>query len=677
MKQSTSWKSLAAVAAVLVCGGILLVSGGCKDRTNQRRMVTGIGSRKTDDTAFLVEGVADVLNNLQREIVLELTPPRPILDDAKSADGQPVLATCSVTPKVENGNYNFFSIPKGNANFRRIGVRAGDMLRYFVKYDEESAEHGFGEFDYFELIVRRLDQFNPDNALIVEGGLNGPVDIPTRIEIWRFDDKRMVEIEGRVNDFLTKSRPRIGWEPSADESALLQLIERANQWLRNAEDEITWQADPRIADLPKDIRESKPIATEIAPKELQSGAFRELEARQLQQAIWLRDISRWAKGEAISPVDVARALFDWSVRNIQLDDPNKTPGYVHQPWQALLYGHGTAKQRAWIFAELCRQQQLDVVMLSTDKGWWLPALLQDGELYLFDTQLGLPIPSKTSGTVCTLSELIENPELLEQLSIEGEPEYPIAAADLSQVSAELVASPLQLSKRALALQEAFESDEFVVLAANTLRIAKDLEAASGISNVGLWAFPFESILSERSMSEAARGRGVARFYVFAQLPKLWKARVLHFQGTKDVPFEQRNDPLAQAQLGHQKATALYQGPRIRPSNARLKTLEPAKRLIYQRSKADASYWLGLLSFDQGKYRIAADWFARRTLDAIPNGPWTQGARYNLARTYEAMGELDKAVELLEEGESPQRLGNLIRAKQLKAQLKPSSDASEE
>ncbi len=676
-KLSNSWTGFVALAAILLIGSVVILGGGCDDRTRRPRLTGGIAKRKTNNTEFLLDAVTEGLNNLPREVVLELTPPKPILDDAKSADGQPVLATCNVTPAVPDGPFNFFQVPKGNANFRKIGIRRGDKLRFFADYDEEGLEHGYEQVGYFEFVVRRLDQFDPDNALIVEGGLSASWDIPTRIEVWRFSDKRMNEIDDRLKKYYVRGEPTIGWEPSADESALVQLLERANQWLRNVEDESDWRADPRISALPDKLRESPSLQQKVSPANLESAAFDTTEARQLQQAIWLRDISRWAKGEAVSPVDVATALFDWTIRNIQLDDPKDAPGFIHQPWQVLMYGRGTAEQRAWVFAELCRQQQLDVVMLATGDRWWLPALWDDGKLYLFDTQLGLPIPGTEPGSVATLAELVDNPDRLSQLSVEGEGDYPTSAADLKSVHAWMVASPLQLSKRALLLEEAFEGEHFVVLTAGTNRIFDELAKASNLTDTQLWPYPFESIVAEQEMSKQRRERAAVQFLVFAQRPRLWKARVLHFQGTKDIPIEDRNDPLAQPDQGHRKAIALYQDPRVRPPNSALRELEASKRPLYELSKANASYWLGLLSYDLANYRVAEDWLARRTLEARPQGPWTRGAQYNLARTYEAMGELRKAIRVLEQDTSPQRLGNLIRARQLRAQLDSDAENDEE
>ena len=86
---------------------------------------------------------------------------------------------------------------------------------------------------------------------------------------------------------------------------------------------------------------------------------------------------------------------------------------------------------------------------------------------------------------------------------------------------------------------------------------------------------------------------------------------------------------------------------------------------YQRLRDDAVFWLGLISFEQGAYQTAAQYFGPMTLEAYPNGPWTNGARYNLARSYEALGRLPEAVKLYEADHSPQRYGNRLRADRLK------------
>ncbi|NOY29391.1 MAG: hypothetical protein GXP28_04205 [Planctomycetes bacterium] len=654
---------LATMPSVMIA---VMLTPGCGETpspSNRAPAAQRLSKNRRENSAMLIGSIASTLNKLPDEIVLELAPPIPILDDSRSSDGKEVLATCQVTPAVPDGPFNYLKIPRGNVDFRKLGVRAGDIVRYFVVADQESIEFGIRKETYLELPVRRLDFNNPATALIVETGLSGEVLTPERIEIWRFSDKRMNEIRVRLTRYIKQRKPAIDWEPSPDESALRLLTDRLNQWLRNRpKTEDGWLADPLLSNLPKPWLESKSF---------EEGLFQPTESRELQQAIWLRDISIWAKKDALTDIEVASALFDWTVRNIQLDGPGSA-AVVHRPWQALMYGHGTAEQRAWVFAELCRQQQLDVVMLGLGKKWWLPALLSEGKLYLFDARLGLPLRGKKPGQVATLADLTDDPTLLENLNLDGEPNYPIGADDLPRIEAWLVASPLQMSHRAAWLQQALEGDDFVVLSADLRRVAKKLAESTNVSDVQLWPKPWETILEEQALGPTDRLAAAQRFLVFAQRPRLWKARVLHFRGTKEVPYEDREDPLAQPEYGHREAAKLYHNPRIRPPEEKLKQLDPGRQAVYRRAKGDASYWLGLLSYDRGKQEVAADWLEKRTLAATPEGPWTAGARYNLARTFEAQGKLAEAIELLQANNSPQRHGNLLRARWLQQQLEEES-----
>jgi len=83
------------------------------------------------------------------------------------------------------------------------------------------------------------------------------------------------------------------------------------------------------------------------------------------------------------------------------------------------------------------------------------------------------------------------------------------------------------------------------------------------------------------------------------------------------------------------------------------------------AKQDASYWLGLLAFQRANYSSAIDYLARRTLEVMPDGPWSSGAQYNLARCYEAADEPAAAAELYQsDTDSPGYHGNLLRARWL-------------
>ncbi len=659
---------------------LLVMIPGCPNRAQDRSAeqkkkssTARVNRHRQGVSETLMKTISGTLNDLANQVDTQLRPEQVLLDASKSTNRKEVRATCKVNPQVPEGPCVLLEVPAGNANFRGLGIKAGDLVRYFVNYDQESLEHGFEKRTYLELVVRRLDSLNPTNALIVEGGLSGPVSVPERIEIWRYSDKRMIDIHTRLQRYIKLRRPEIGWEPSADESGLMLLIDRLNQWVRNQTSAVdTWEYASLLEQLPQKLREAEPMAERLAVESLRDGSFQASEGRLLQQAIWARDISAWAKGESLSDLEIASALFDWTVRNIQLDlvEANEV---LHYPWQVLMFGIGTAEHRAWVFAELCRQQQLDVVMLavgSSEEGtqrWWLPALLSEGKLYLFDSQLGLPIPGPNNAKVATLADVVADPGLLRKLDLNEKETYPFGAKDLEHIQAWLVATPEQLSRRWSLLESVLEGDNYVVLASGHQRVAEALAKHPQLSDPQFWPLPFQSILQQLKLKPTSRQRVAKRFELFAQRPRLWKARVLHFQGTKTIPASQRDDPLAEPRRGHRDATRLYMHKRIRPSEKILASLQLAKQETYRTAKLNASYWLGLLRYDQGSYSVAVDWLLRRTLEASPAGPWSAGARYNLARTYEALGELKKAIALLEADTSPQRPGNRLRARMLQQQ----------
>jgi tetratricopeptide (TPR) repeat protein len=668
---------------------VLLAIAGCRPQAAPTmRTLRASGN----DADVYLRSVADTLNDMPRALDLELLPAQPILTASTSKDGKEVRAICTQIPGQEDGNFVYLHAVDENAMFQTLKVKPGDIVRYYVNFDEEAAERNIEQRKALELRVRRLDSADPENVLILQGGLSGPMLDPQRIEIWRFSDKRMDAIRSMFATYRQDRQPPAGWEPSPDLGALRQIVERANQWLRNLPPpKEVWKVDPLVAKVSAEVKlpenaVAKKLSGDALTKatsadELRDGGFSEAEARLLEQAVWCRDISQWARREAATDVDAAVALFDWTVRNLQVDaDGAREAVTVHHPWQALIYGHGTAAHRAWVFVELCRQQGIEAAVIQPAAGEGdqaaplLVGALIDGEIYLFDPSLGLPLPSAVGTLVVgTLKELAEKPELLRELDIEGGADYPLTGEQLADVTALVVASSSQLAQRSARLEAALLGEEYVTLAANASDLADRFKKIAHVGAAKLWAVPYQAIVDEAAMpntkAQPYRALAVAEFAPFAERPLLWKARVLHFQGHKDIRVAERGDALAMPREGHDDALRLYQSPTVRPSDDRLEKEEPAKQEVYRLAKADASYWLGLLSYDRDNYSIAASWLGDRTLDRDPKGKWANGARYNLARTHEADGKLDEAIKLLESDpeNAPQRHGNLVRAKRLKTQ----------
>ena len=261
--------------------------------------------------------------------------------------------------------------------------------------------------------------------------------------------------------------------------------------------------------------------------------------------------------------------------------------------------------------------------------------------------------------------------MLRNLDVEGA-EYPVSADQLAHVSANVVADWLGLARRARLLETRLSGDDRLALAANPTELAGRLQGVRGIDAVGLWTLPYSTQQQQLNFGRSARRRAAANFEPFAQRPTLWKARVLHFRGEK-----QRADKLTDEIIDdHRLAAQAYTSPSVRPPVRVLNGVSPAPlRRIYEVAKNDAAYWVGLLLYDDGKFEAAEYWLGPELHEG--GGQWADGARYNLSRVYEAEGKLDEAIALLLADQSPQRAGNLLRARMLKAQAEAEVESADQ
>ena len=194
----------------------------------------------------------------------------------------------------------------------------------------------------------------------------------------------------------------------------------------------------------------------------------------------------------------------------------------------------------------------------------------------------------------------------------------------------------------------------IILSSSPRQIADRLQGRPLIAETRVLDGPVRSVALARAADQPGKAaplgqRLAGAAFHHAAAPR----RALEFKGEFD---------------GERGAKAYFLKSRRSDDNLAKSNLSPQERALWGRAKQDASYWLGLIAFEQQNYDVAADYFARRTLELSPGGPWTEGARYNLARTYESSDQLDKAIDLLQSDSSPQKHGNRLRARRLKAQL---------
>ncbi len=518
----------------------------------------------------------------------------------------------------------------------------------------------------------------------------------------------------------------------------LQLTERLNQWIKAQPPEATWRVGEWLAGegkVPETLREK------VGFDSLPHLEFSPYDAIALQEAVWMRDIGNQVEGEGCDELTLAARLFDWTIRNVQLEDESEDNADL--PWQVLLLGRGEARHRAWVFMLLARQQGLDVVMLAypdpqdeTKLRDWLPALLQGEELYLFDHRLALPIPGPDGAAVATLAQVAADESLLRQLDLDVQRPYRVKAAHLQDIVARIEASQNFLSARMHRLERALAGADKLTLSVDPGLLERRLKKCPRITDVRLWDWPYLCQLNAASQGAQRQPQieeALAPFRLSRLMPKdgpgnrdaaefaiqqfleaqqnarpgqrpapqaaesrvttisrvLWKGRMLQFKGAAADPQDHQATYFFQLArpADHELATI---PDMISETTAQLQSAPEESRVRMQRmlddlefqgrffpvAKQHATYWLGLIAWERGDFELAAQHFRQRTLERWPDGPWTRGARYNLARCLESLDRYNEAIAVYESITSPQRHGNLLRARNLEKLAADSAKTTE-
>jgi len=206
-----------------------------------------------------------------------------------------------------------------------------------------------------------------------------------------------------------------------------------------------------------------------------------------------------------------------------------------------------------------------------------------------------------------------------------------------------------------------------------------LQSCAHVEAAELWTMPYLTLLYQSSREgRQALAAEQARFAP-AALPPEWaitnvglqKGRLLHLKGM----FAGDQGANRYYQLARPSDAAIAEGRFALPDQAANPQEEPPKAPLSDEQqqlvasyKQDASYWLGLVAYERGAYDVAVDYLQNRTIGAAPDGPWTEGAYYNLGRAYEALGRIPEAVAAYTAQvpqASPQRHGTLLRARRLR------------
>jgi hypothetical protein len=267
-------------------------------------------------------------------------------------------------------------------------------------------------------------------------------------------------------------------------------------------------------------------------------------------------------------------------------------------------------------------------------------------------------------------------------------------------------TPWWLSQRMRTVESRLASDDRMVLSISPAVTAERWKSCKGVADARLWTLGYEVIFQRVLLGPdmgtwqigmmapfvartASGGPSGPQTTGDQQAPMFWETnpemaaqQSRPRQGSSDDRQETMpSAPLRMGRLMHLRghflgqpsATSAYQMARLSDRQlADLNNLESSQQVATLRlAKQYATYWLGLLAYEQRNYASARDYLLARTLEVAPRSPWTPGAKYNLGRVYEAEKEYAKAIQQYRGNtDAIDAYGNRLRARWLETLAKP-------
>lgn len=430
--------------------------------------------------------------------------------------------------------------------------------------------------------------------------------------------------------------------------------------------------------------------------------------------------------EQVTQMSSAIRLFDWLTRNIQLlPDPDMSPesiaeqrlfadaadlpsagvrgvGYGRYPWQVMLHSRGDYVERGKLFMRMMEHLGIDCLMLhvrdQSDADQWQPwcvALAIGDRYYLFDPKLGLPIPGERPGSVATLAQVRDNPELLTSLdltideSLRDDTKYWVRPEQVSELRGAIYVSPESIAKRFRQVEGNLVGDQRLKLTVNPSEIANRLPKPPGLE-IAVWDIGFKTHAFRQAVREAIKQasfddvlREKLRWYYLEEsyiddFALYRTARTRYFKGVFETVRNDRKadafelfyilmyDDKTIASLGTDRVLQNQLGifseqMSLQEMQMRIQSVQGHMRLV----RRDAGYFLAQCHFDNDNMGTCINWLTRLQRQSMAYERWRDGIEYLLARGYEGRKEYDQSIQTLGNDELVQFHGNLIRARMLK------------
>ena len=234
------------------------------------------------------------------------------------------------------------------------------------------------------------------------------------------------------------------------------LAAELNRWFAKCGSEID-------EDLTQDVETQRKLVSPEIFAVLQTERFLPEDIAYVRQCLLAKAVAAQVCANLTDDTQRVLALFQFLSRQLVAVDSQETaaPVLPASPYETLLWGQGSAADRAWAFATLLQQLRIDAMVIvprQQPEHWLLGVNLVDQGILLFDPHLGLPIPGNEDAAdtpyptaVASLTEVLQDDGPFRKLDLPDHP-YPLQKNDLENLSIHLIGSPSQWSDRMARLQ---------------------------------------------------------------------------------------------------------------------------------------------------------------------------------------------------------------------------------
>jgi tetratricopeptide (TPR) repeat protein len=478
------------------------------------------------------------------------------------------------------------------------------------------------------------------------------------------------------DDVLTSAIHQLRPENFGVNATTDKPVSLLNSW-RFKQAEIQNVSDQATIDKPVPVKAPFGWVSPDEKPRLDQAKYDGLDASHIRDALFNRVVAGYLSDRGQGDLQKVAIIVDFVCRNVALwrDDEIELPLL---PYVSLQLGCGSPDDRAWICAEILKQLRIDSVVLrpktakKTTGDNWLFGVLVEGQVYLFDMLLGLPIANDSNASVATLAEIVSHPEWLEQMSV-NEP-YRLTVDDLRESVVYVITNANFWSYRMHNLEQVLPPSDLCVLfdpltddegqIGQLNRIAKS--GGWPVESLKSWTYPRLQMIEARSPSEE-KVQELQRFTLPFSVP----IPVKYDEQNKPalgVPERKMQKTRSEHLLGKfADATAKY----LRIRHLEVEPNPPDIARINRAASEDAFYWTTLCKFEMGEYATAVELLTDYLKKYDRKGRWYFPARTLLAQSYAKLDQLPKAITTLERSSSddPYRQANAVRVKRWIGQTK--------